>query len=482
MYKNKISILAFVLLLATSLMACSIGGSKVTEVPTSPPKATEAPTKAPTLSVATTESPTREIPTAEPVLQSRGEGLEVVNPTFYQDAYDGYHVVGLVKNNNSQPVSNVELTLEARNAEGVSLLKDTNDAIVETTTFYPKLLNIFPGESAPFDYSFDVENDTLSSINVTATNAYPCDSTRVEASVVNTDFLSSGSGEYFITGEIVNNSSSPLFLGDMAGAALDASGNVVANDWSFNNSSYLAPAGDEGGMDRTPFLISLSGPEDSDYKDFQVFLDAVEADDMVVPDLDVTLSNSYFDEYNGFHVVGTVENRDLTAHAVELVAGLYDASGVVLDTASLSMAYYVEAGKTVPFDCTYFNIVSWNDDYANRVDSYTVQMDPYWTNAAYINEVVPINTINLTETVNGNSWVFSGGVTNDSTRDLGRLNLMVAAYDGETLVAVGEASLFPQDESYAPGDTDSFEITINLPLGADASTLTYQAFMQGEVK
>jgi hypothetical protein len=59
---------------------------------------------------------------------------------------------------------------------------------------------------------------------------------------------------------------------------------------------------------------------------------------------------------------------------------------------------------------------------------------------------------------------------------------MVAAYDGETLVAVGEASLFPQDESYAPGDTDSFEITINLPLGADASTLTYQAFMQGEVK
>ena len=45
MYKNKISILVFVLLLAISLMACSIGGSKATEVPTSPPKATEATSK-----------------------------------------------------------------------------------------------------------------------------------------------------------------------------------------------------------------------------------------------------------------------------------------------------------------------------------------------------------------------------------------------------------------------------------------------------
>ena len=184
MYKNKISILVFVLLLAISLMACSIGGSKATEVPTSPPKATEVPAKAPTQSVATTESPTQEIPTAEPVTQGGADGLEVIHPIFYQDAYDGYHVVGLVKNNSNRPVSAVELTLEARNADGVSLLKDNNDAAVETTIFYPKLVYLFPGESTPFDYSFDIENDTLASIHVTATNSYSADTTRVEASVV----------------------------------------------------------------------------------------------------------------------------------------------------------------------------------------------------------------------------------------------------------------------------------------------------------
>ena len=414
--------------------------------------------------------------------QGGADGLEVIHPIFYQDAYDGYHVVGLVKNNSNRPVSAVELTLEARNADGVSLLKDDNDAAVETTSFYPKLVYLFPGKSTPFDYSFDVENDTLASIQVTATNSYSADTTRVEASVVHTEFLNAGSGEYFITGEVVNNSSTPMFLKDMAGAVLDDSGNVVANDWSFSYSYFLAPAGDEGGMDRTPFLISLSGPEDSDYKDFQVFLDAVVADEMVIPDLDVQLTNAYFDEYNDFHVVGTVENRGLETYTPDLVAGLYDVSGVVLDTSSIGSAFFVEPGKTVPFNVTYFSIVDWNDDTANRLDSYTVQMDPYWTNAAYINEVVSLNTVNLTESVNGNTWEFSGEVTNDSDKDLGRLNLLVAAYDGETLVAVGEATLFPQDDGYAPGDVKSFSITIYLGSDMDASTLTYQAFLQGEVK
>jgi len=482
MYKNKISILVFVLLLAISLMACSIGGSKATVVPTSPPKATEVPAKVPTQSVATTESPTQEIPTAEPITQGGADGLEVINPIFYQDAYDGYHVVGLVKNNSNWPVSAVELTLEARNADGVSLLKDNNDAAVDTTIFYPRLLNLFPGESTPFDYSFDIENDTLASIHVTATNSYAAKTTRVEASVVKTEFLNAGSGEYFITGEVVNNSSTPMYLNDMAGAVLDDSGNVVANDWSFSHSYFLAPAGDEGGMDRTPFLISLSGPDDSDYKDFQVFLDAVVADEMVIPDLDIQLTNAYFDEYNDFHVVGTVENRGLETYAPDLVTGLYDVSGVVLDVSSVGSAFFIEPGKTVPFDAHYFSIVGWNDDTAIRVDNYTVQMDPDWTIAAVINEVVSLNTVNLTESVNGNTWEFSGEVTNDSTRELGRFNLMIAAYDGDTLVAIGESTCFPQDGGYAPGDVESFNITIYLSPDMDASTLTYKVILQGEVK
>ena len=68
------------------------------------------------------------------------------------------------------------------------------------------------------------------------------------------------------------------------------------------------------------------------------------------------------------------------------------------------------------------------------------------------------------------------------TKDLGRLNLMVAAYDGETLVAVGEATRFPQDDGYAPGDVESFSITIYLGSDMDASTLTYQGFPAGRGK
>jgi hypothetical protein len=196
----------------------------------------------------------------------------------------------------------------------------------------------------------------------------------------------------------------------------------------------------------------------------------------------VKLTNAYFDEYNDFHVVGTVENRGTETYAPDLVTGVYDANGNVLDTSSLGMAFYVEPGKTVPFDATYFNIVGWSEDTANRLDRYTVQVDPYWTNAAYLSEVVSLNTVNLTQSVNGNTWEFAGEVTNDTTRELGRLNLMVAAYNGETLVAVGVTSLFPQDASYAPGDVESFSITVYLGSEMDASTLTYKAFLQGEAK
>jgi hypothetical protein len=481
MYKNKISILAFVVLLAISLMACSIGGTKATEVPASTVDVPNQATEAPTQQAAPTDPSTVAPPIPKPASQDTGEGLEVINPIFYQDAYDAYHVVGLLKNTTDRAISDVELSLEARNADGVSLLKDDNDAVAETTSFSPMLLYIFPGESAPFDYYFYAENESLASIQVTATSSYPTDTTPGDVQVANTALLNAGSGEYYITGEVINQSSSPAYIKDLSGALLDESGNVVAAEWSHGFSYYLAPAGDSAGLDRTPFTIDLSGPEDSDYKDFKVFPGAVVTDETYNYDLSVSLTNSYFDEYGSFHVVGTLENRGLQPTYAELVTGLYDANGIVLDADSFNENYSIEPGMTVPFDSTYFTIVGSNEDYANRVDHYTVQIDPYWTMEPYY-DLVTLKTIQITDTIDGSFWSFTGEITNDSGKDCGSAILVVAAYAGETLVAVNTTSIFPQDDSIAPGDAEPFDLTLYLEPGVDASTLTYKVFLQGQLK
>ena len=475
MKKNKLAMIAGVLMLALSMLACSLGGAKETEVPTQPPvvATVAAPTQPP--------APTQVPPTAKPMNQNTGGDLEIIDPIFYMDSYGYYHVVGLVKNNSDRALDSIELTIEAKDASGVSMLKDTDDVVVDTLTFYPLLTNLFPGEVAPFDYYLYVEDrQEPATVNVTPTGSLSSSEKRADVSVENAELFLGDQGAFYISGELINNSSNGVKVDSLAGAVLDDNGNLVAADWSYSYSYYLAPSGDEGGMDRAPFVISLDGPE-SAYSKYQVYVDAIDTDEIPIQEIYVDLTNNYFDDYGDFHIVGTLENGSSEIYTAYLVTGLYDENNVVLDAVSSSVAIYLEPGAIVPFDVTYFSVVGYNPAQADRVDTFTVQIDPYWTYESPY-EVVTLTSINATDQVDGATWTFTGDVTNDSGQELSWATVVVEVYDGDLLVATDYYTLYPEDDSIAPGDVETFDFTLYGDPTLDASTLTYKFTAQGAVK
>lgn len=476
MNKNKFAMLAAVVMLALSMLACSLGGTKATEVPpTTVPPTTVPPTKAP--------PPTRVPPTAAPTTPpaANAPDLEIINPTYYLNSYGDYHVVGLVKNNTNRAKSSIELTLEIRDANGVSILKDSDDKVIESTVIYPLLDNLFPGQSAPFDFYLSKDDGTPVDLTAEVTGSLSSSETQAEVVVENAELVMGDPGEYYISGELVNKSNSGSKVDSLAGAVLDDAGTVVAADWSVSYSYYLAPAGDSGGMDRSPFIISIDGPVHENYSGFATYVDGIVTEEIPVQEIYVNLTYDYFDDWGDFHVVGTLENGSDVRYSTYLVTGLYDDAGVVIDAASSSMPMYLEPGQVIPFDATYFSSVGYIDAQAERVDNYTTQIDPYWTYEAPY-ETVALKTFTVTESKDGNLWNFTGDVTNDSGKDLSWMIVLVAMYDGDTLVGTDYYSIYPDGDAFTAGSKGSYDIAANMDPLLSGKTLTYKFIIQGAVK
>lgn len=475
MKKNKLAMLAAVVMLALSMLACSLGGSKATEVP---PTAVP-PTAVPPTAVPPTAVPPTAAPTTPP--SSNAPDLEIIDPHFYQNDWGDYHIIGLVKNNTNRAKSSIELSLEVRDAGGASILKDSDGKITESTTIYPLLDNLFPGQTSPFDYYLSKDDGTPATVKVEATGSLSSSEEQSDVVVENVELFMGDPGEYYISGELVNKSSSGSKVDSLAGAVLDDQGKMVAADWSVTYAYYLAPNGDAGGMDRSPFVISIDGPTDADYSGFATYVDGIVTDEIPIQEIYVTLTYDYFDEWGDFHVVGTLENGSNVKYSTYLVTGLYDENGVVLDAASSSLPMYLDPGAVIPFDATYFSSVGWNDAQAERVDNYTTQIDPYWTyEAAY--ETVMMTSYTVSDVRDDSNWTFTGEVTNDSGKALSWIVVLVAVYNGDTLVGTDYYSIYPDGDEFAAGSKASFEVSADLDPGLNDSTLTYELMVQGAVK
>ncbi len=460
MNKHRFAIFAAVAVLAFATLACSLVGSKATEVPTQAPAPTQAQAQ----------------PTSAPV--TGGGTVEVVDQSFYTDSYGDVQVYGLVKNNSDRAVSSIELTIEAKDAGGNTVLKDYDGSTLATDTIYTMSSNLFPGETTPFTYYIDGDNGVPATVNVVATGSLSSDETRVNVTVENVEFFASD-GSYYVSGELINNGSSAAKVEDLSAAIFDG-GKVVAADWSSTYAYYLAPNGDEGGMDRSPFVVSIYGPE-GDYSDYQVFIDAVETDFVAIPEIYVDLPYAYFGDWGSFHVIGTLENATSEPYSVYLVTGLYAEDGTVLDAVSHSSPLYIAPGAKIAFDSTYFSVVGWEDAQTDKLDNYTVQLDPYWTyEAGY--ELVSPQTFTVTEARDGNAWNFSGEMTNDTGEALSWMTLQVNVYDGETLVATEYYSMYPEEDAFAAGSKASYDLDLDLDPGLADVDLTYEIITQGIVK
>jgi len=472
-YAKSFKLIAALMALTLAILACG-GGTTPTTVPTAAP-ITEAPT---------TEAPTTEASTKAAVASG---DVEIVSLSTYKDTSGYFHVVGEIHNGTAKALTSIELTIKIKDAGGKSLLKDDSDKVVDSLTFSPLVSTLGPDESSPFDYYLSSDAGTPADkdcCQVTVTGQETGQVNRADVQVENGEMTTDSDGNIHLTGELVNKGSSPAQLNSLAGAALDADGKVVAANWSTTVTRYLAPTGDSGGRDRTPFHINLDGKVDN-VKDQKIFIDADQAQPAAATNMKVEIVRGYFDGTGSYHLIGLLTNNGKDTMNVSVVGGLYAKDGTVLDADTFSVPIYLEAGQTIPYDLAYFGSVSKNADEGKRIDSYTVQVDPYWTYPS-TSQVVALKTSSDDggNVADGN-WTLKGDVTNTSGQALSSITVLTGLYDaGGKLVASGWTSISPAEgkDSLAKGEKGSFELTIYLDSQLDTTGLKFKTFVQGSVK
>ncbi len=476
--KSFFAIIAVVTALALTALACGGGSAKPTA--TAAPLATKAPATAAPKPTATSAAKPTEKPKATQATAT-GE-LAIVNQYGYKDQSGYFHVVGALTNGTDKVATDIELTIEIKDASGKTLLKD-GDNPADSLTFSPLLYTLDAGEVSPFDYYISGDAGEPDKFNVTVTGQHTGNAQRADLKVENDQIVKDGSGSLYITGELVNNSDKPAQIHSLAGAMLDGNGNVVGANAYGPITRYLDPAGATGGSDRTPFRIRIDDPGDVATQ-YSEYWDADTIDPATFYDVQTKTQNNYFDTYHNFHLAGEVTNNSKEVLSISLVGGLYASDDKVLDADTLTAPFYLAPGESIPYSFDYFSVVNSIKDQANALDHYTVQTDPYWTSPTST-EVVSLETANDDGSHKGDQvWTFKGDVKNTSQKALSSFIVVVGIYDGDKLVGANWTSVYPEQgkDSIAPGDTNAYEATVNLDPAVDGTSFKFQTFVQGYVK
>ncbi len=480
----------FIFLLVS--LACSAPATRTaipTQVPPTQPHPTKAPpTEAPLATKAPiAPKPTEEVekPTetsAQPVERPQA-GLQVVSVSGYKDEFDTFHVVGEVLNGENKALSEVELTIEIKDASGNSLLRNDSEELVDSLTFSPMLGTLLSGQSSPFEYTLDSSEGMPDKYDVTVTGQHTAEGKPGQVEIRSARLANDSYGTYYITGELVNTSDKPVEIHTLAGALLDQDKKIIATDWSSSHAAYLEPAGSKGGLDRSPFSISID-KEEENLKEWQTYIDAEQVDPEDIYDVEVNIVKDYFDDYGHYHLVGTVKNNSGDMLHVALVGGLYDKDGVVLDADSEGLLLDLPGGETLPYDLSGFYSLNENKDIADLLDHYTVQIDPYGTYQSLF-EVVTLKSTGDTVEKDGATWTIKGEITNDSGKALTSETVVAAVYDAQGKeVGLDWDFVFPPEnaEEIAANANLPYEISIDLDPKEDASGYTFKIFAQGDVK
>jgi hypothetical protein len=504
--KSGRAMLAVSLALSLAILACAGGGPAATVVPTAPPTAppTAAPTQAATqaqsaTSVQTpTEAPQVTATTAaeqattaataqatQAALNTSGT-LDVLGLSSYLDSSQRFHVVGLFSNGTNQAVKSVELTLGLTDSTGLSVLLDSNNQLTDTVTFNPMLATVAAGLSSPFDYHLSVANgvDTTGwkfKLEVTKSNAG--DVSQADVQVTNDQTAVDSSGTVFLTGELVNKTNQPVQINVFAAAMLDGPGKPVAADTVLAVTRILAASGDAHGSDRSPFVIDLSGPVKTGTTP-AYYIDAVLAaakDAGTAANIQLDLANTFVDGTNNVHVVASITNSGTETVTVGVVAGLYEKGGKVLDAAFENVQLYLAAGETSPVGFSFFPSVNGNNAAIARLDTYSVQVDPFWT---FPTNYIPVNleASNVTTSSLGagsGEATIKGTVTNTTKKKLSSANVVVAVFSADgKLIAADFTGASPDSGAWAPGQKVNFQLTMQLPTSADPATVKFVTKVQ----
>jgi hypothetical protein len=282
-------------------------------------------------------------------------------------------------------------------------------------------------------------------------------------------------GSVHLTGELVNNTSTPVLINTIAGAVFNAGGELVLAESYSVMVRYLDP-GDSG-----PFRITLTGPDTgiADLTEYQLYVDAEVSDPIAPFNVTISTATDYVDDYDDLHLVGQVTNDGTQALYIGLVAGLYDAEGNVIDAASLSLPFSsLKPGEMSPYDFDFWSAANYTAGLLASATEYSVQIDAWWTYESSA-ETVDLTTANDTYVAGSFGGTFTGQVVNSSGGLIDTATIVVYFVSKETgeIVAVGDTAFY---EEIADGASLDYTIYLYPPADFDLNTVDTFVLAKGE--
>ncbi len=377
-------------------------------------------------------------------------------------------IVGLVTNYTDRSVDNIEVEIEILDANENSLLKEVTSI---------SLYTLAPGETSPFSYWVFDELPDADSYVAMIVGQGPSEVERATVSVEGATLLVDESGDLHLTGNLINNTETPVNISGLAAATFDENGELYTADSHSVLIRHLDP-GEDG-----PFRVTMTGPVDrsSNITEFEIYIDAETTDPLDTFDLVFSDSHhNYTDAYDSFHLVGEITNNHNEFLTISMVAAIYDEDGNVLDAATTDIpTFSIAPGDTLPYDFQYWGPLNYKVGTIDLASSYTVQWDPYWTWAS-TSEYIDLATQNDSNEVSSYQITFEGEVLNNSGAEVDGATVIVSLYDVESgeLVAMGYGGIY---DPIASNATAEYTAWVSIPVDFDIDSYEYVIIAKGDL-
>ena len=396
--------------------------------------------------------------------------LGVAYVSGYQDLMEAWMVVGLVCNNTSGAVANIELAVELFDQAGQSLYK--KDQV------YTALEKVGPGEASPFSLGIFENLAAPATVKAEITSSTDVDLRRAALDTRGVLTTVDANGNLHITGELVNPGAAPVKVNSLAGAIFDGTGRLVAADYASVLIRYLAPGGSG------PFRITMYGTKEqvTRIEAYQLYFDAETTEPqafLIDAERDLAPLTSYQDSYGQFHLVGEITNNGSQNIGARLLATIYDETGNVVDASSVDTAISaIRSGETIPYEFNYWGPLDSQGQDTAQAARFTVQVDPTWTWTTDA-ELLELATRNDANTWDENQGTFSGEVVNDSGQAVESAVVMVAIWSkagqptAGQLAATGHAYAEIKDQ-LAAGEAAAYTVFVPVFAGFNIDNYEYK--------
>lgn len=429
---------------------------------------------------------------AEEIEEEGPPPIEVLYATSYVDGvnnYHAFHIAGEVRNISDRAVYSVTLNFEVKDSAGVSLITKSSQP-VDSTYAYISQQTLMPGETAPFDFRSELpEGRSVGRYSVTYHDSYDVrdDLERAELLVEKLIYWAADSGTVYITGELVNPSDSAVWTDFMTGVAValvDADGKVLAaSGVSGAANSYLAPAGDPGGLDRLPFYATLNGPVPN-VSAGQTYPNGFITEPRQ-PELADIRIDSMFTDSLGTHLLGNVSNSGTEGFQLYWVSALYDADGYVINDATPDLStdgMCLDPGESLPvsFDFPYNPKIPRGT--TDSIASYVLRVNPDDPCDADAHLLMENLEKNLVVEATSYAHKVTGTVTNSTSTSVDKRIVVVVYFTDSTgaVKAVQNDTVYTDGDTWNPGDGAEVDVNIYLEDGVDINALTLQVIVIGQ--